>query len=151
MNTYIGVDVAKTTGIAIICFDGGLVLTHCDRYEAVSLLVQLIEGCSNVVIGLEEQKSFGGIRTSYQAGLSQGIVEGGLLANKIPYRLIPIQKWQRKLLGKFPKGESKIKAKQFVNKLYPEVITKSQDEIDALCIAVYLREISAGNLSNIKG
>ena len=83
-----------------------------------------------------------GVSSMFTFGANYGGWIALLEGLRIPYVSVRPQKWQKYILGTFPKGESKIRAFEYVTKRYPERDLKKKDSgiIDAICMALYLKD-----------
>lgn len=71
--------------------------------------------------------------------LHQGSILGFLESYDLNHEIVSCKEWQPKVLGKIKKGETKVKAFEYVNLKWPELHLTPKDDgiVDALCIAAY--------------
>ncbi len=150
---YIGIDPGKTGGWAVLKQDGSaLAVGEFTWFRALPLTLKELLGetySKRVQCILELVHSFPGqgVSSSFSFGQNFGGWQATLEILQIPYELVPPQKWQKAILGVFPKGESKERAFQFVQKKWPEISFKKKDHgiIDALCMALYAKRLEESN------
>lgn len=123
-----------------------LVVKGRHKYE-IPTLVEIIEkimGMGTVVACLEPAVVMPGEGAVGAAtfGRGVGILEGILAAKRIPYTVVPAQRWKKVLLADLPrdKNSSRLRAGQ----LFPECASilktiSSHNRADALLIAEYCR------------
>lgn len=87
-----------------------------------------------------------GVSSVFSFGANYGGWVATLEILEIPYQLVPPQKWQKAILGSFPKGESKLRALEFAQRRWPTLNLKKKDHgiVDALCIALYAMRLHKG-------
>lgn len=86
-----------------------------------------------------------GVTSMYRFGEGAGVIKGICAALGLPLRTVAPQKWQRSVIGKFPKGESKGYAARTAARLFPEVDFRKSERctnqhegmVDAALIAYY--------------
>jgi len=143
---YIGVDPGAKGAIAVIDQNGDYTdhmmynESWFENAKYLSFLKEKTDG--KLLVGLEKVASAGG--NGVKSSFSFGVNVGGWLATlqilAIPYVLVPPPAWQPKMLGAFPKGDSKKAASAYVERRYPDLklLKKEQGVADALCIALYV-------------
>ena len=140
---YLGIDPGTNTGIGVVTSVTSAFSVTCRREDFAETLIDIISPLEGeILIGVE--KAVAMRRQDLNVGISYGIVLGGLSAlsltwKRLGYVDVAIISWQKSVLGKFPKGESKIKAKQYIGQRFG-IAKRSEHENDALCIACYLRD-----------
>lgn len=89
-----------------------------------------------------------GVSSMFSFGANYGGWIALLEGLSISHILVPPQRWQKDILGSFPKGESKHRARDYIQRRYPEkkFLVKENGIIDALCMALYLRKQKTGLL-----
>lgn len=113
---YIGVDVGKSGGYAII--DDGLVIAHpYDDKEFVEFMHSVkdraVTACVEQVGAMPGQ----GVTSMFSFGKSAGFIEGVLQALGIKYQLVRPQTWKKE----FGLNSSKQKSIDVCRKLFPDV------------------------------
>lgn len=110
-----------------------------DAYEFLAPF----ENCTDILFLLEavHGNPLRGAKSTFSFGANFGGWEALLQVLNVPYVLIPPQRWQKAILGSFPKGESKNRAYDFATKRWPTMPFKRKQTgiIDALCMALYMR------------
>lgn len=146
MRHYIGIDPGKTGGIAVVDENGEIIdCSLFSKWLDMSVLLQsgYNSGKSSLVL-LEEVHAMPGqgVSSMFNFGANYGGWVSLLEATQIPYVSVRPQKWQKYILGTFPKGESKIRAYEYVTKRYPKLNLKKKDSgiVDAICMALYLKD-----------
>ena len=145
--TYIGIDVGKKGGIAVISdkvivypYSDDCLKTVCEKvkYKDVFCIVEKVGAMPGQ-----------GVTSMFNFGKSFGYILGVLETNKIPYQLVPPQVWKKEFnLLKKDKAES-IKV---CKRLYPAVsllpterCTKESDGMaEALLICTYGKRLNNG-------
>ncbi len=89
-----------------------------------------------------------GVSSTFSFGANYGGWQALLEILELSYILVTPQKWQKAILGSFPKGESKKRAFEYLTRRYPATKFLKGDHgvVDALCIALYLRKEKTGLL-----
>lgn len=143
---YLGIDPGKSGAWAVINEEAEIVqykkfTTWADIYSE-----SVFEGKDrHVMAALELVHAFPGqgVVSVFSFGSNFGAWQGLLEGHQIPHCMATVQRWQKVLLGSFPKGESKERAYQFVSRRYPHLGFKkgksSEGVIDAICLALYAR------------
>lgn len=153
MSYYCGIDPGKTGQWAVIDEDNTLI----DRGAGDCFKCLDNRDYVPTLTILEQVHAFPGQGVS--SVFSFGTNYGGWIATleilEIPYQLATPQKWQKVILGSFPKGESKIRALEFAQRMWPKLnlIRKDHGIVDALCIALYAKQLHQGEKheANSKG
>jgi len=137
----IGIDPGKNTGIAVLNGESmfSLTTTRDELLETFKSLIQDLNVDKNEILAVvEEQQARGRFASDFQVGVSAGYTECMLRLMSVPFVTVKIQKWQKGILGIFPKGESKATAKKYVTARFPDGVKRTEHEYDAICIALYL-------------
>lgn len=137
----LGVDPGKGGGFAVISMRGEIAIYNkftCwqDIWLVLKEYRSLIKHCA---IEKVSSMSGQGVKSTFTFGMNYGGWLAYLEIFKISHTLVPPQRWQKMFLGSFPKGESKIRSVDFINRRYPHVnLKKSHHGIsDAICLALY--------------
>ena len=142
MKIYIGIDPGKSGGI---CFINGDEIksfkcpktTH-DMTEEL-ILAKNIKGCTAIV---EKVWSFPGqgVKSVFNFGYNYGLWIGILSALKIPYILVPANKWMRYYsVPKLEKKDRKNYLKQLAQQMHPDHKVTLYNA-DAILLANYLKK-----------
>lgn len=141
---YVGIDPGKTGGYAAVDeFGYCQSLGRFSNWKEIGITLCQIKG-EQCVVALEQVSAMRGQGVSSM--FSFGANYGGWMALldylEVPYVLVPPQRWQKKILGIFPKGESKVRAFEYTRRRFPDLKLAKKDKgiIDSLCIALYIRE-----------
>jgi hypothetical protein len=156
-NTYIGIDPGATGGICAVNAVGDAVFSHkFNQWSAVYTILNRAKEHGSVfpgstlVVGLEEVHGHPGMNVKAITTFMKNVGGWERLLDfyKLQHIMIPPARWQKSLLGSFPKGESKIRAFEFAIKRWPELnLTKTNTGcIDGLCIAEYTRRLHEKNI-----
>lgn len=105
---------------------------------------------SKVLATIEKQQAMPGqgLSSTLKTGMGFGILIGLVTALRIPYQIVPPQKWQHQLFaGLPPSQDTKVKSAIIAKRLFPGVDFKRTDKCkkdsdgmtDAACIAEYGR------------
>jgi len=145
MKLFLGIDPGKTGGYALVS-EVGQVVHHSpftSWWEIKRDIFQFntdLEFCCIEKVGAlsadrKRLKSMATLMRNYGGWLS--FLECGCYSHE----LIAPTKWQNKILGSFPKGESKLRSMDFVQRKFPKLrLAKSNHGCsDAICIALYAR------------
>lgn len=111
MKAYLGLDPGKLGGVVLIVpeqnkvykwvmpLDGKPPKTVFNKQGYNDLLAKIKEKFPNVVAVLEEVHSIFGVSASsnWSFGNTFGMQEMGLVANRIPYHLVPPKTWQKEI------------------------------------------------------
>lgn len=142
-NFYAGIDVGLTGGWAIIDRHGHIQL---DVFTSFEEAAKEFQG-KDIFTVLEHAQAWPGQGVTSMFNYGQNF--GGWIATlqilRIPFVLTKPQKWQKHILGTFPKGESKIRALAYAQRRYPNLELKKKDsgKIDALLMAQYALETNS--------
>lgn len=148
---FVGIDVGKTGGWAILTGDGSF--HSMESFKSYKEFKRKLEyfGSSfpkRFFTVLEQVSAMPGqgVTSMFSFGQNYGGWQALLEILEMPYQLSTPQKWQKAILGTFPKGQSKDRALAFVQRRWPELNLKKKDHgiVDALCIALYARELHLG-------
>lgn len=140
---YVGIDPGITGGLAVLNMEDELI--HVEKFSDFKTISQFFKDYKDEIIltGLEQVHGFPGmgVKTVTTFMKNAGGWECMLDILEIPYTLIPPSRWQKKILGVFPKGESKKRALSYVQKRFPKVGVKKSDSgiVDAICIALAIK------------
>jgi hypothetical protein len=147
---YIGIDVGVTGGYAILDNDGVPIKTEIfSGWNHIGKVFQDFAERIDVLVALEAVSAMRGqgVSSMFTFGANYGGWLSLLETKFIPYILVRPQKWQKAILGSFPKGQSKLRAYDYVRRKYPTMElkqTRDSGVIDALCIAEYARKDHLG-------
>lgn len=143
-RVFIGIDPGVTGGWAIVTEDGSLhSYAEFSSWRTISEVLQDVQREHTIQAALEKVHSMP--RDGGKSAFTFGANFGGWLAllesSNTSHLLVPPQTWQKAMLGTFPKGESKVRALDYVTRRYPgHQFFKSKCGInDAICIALYCR------------
>ncbi len=139
---YIGIDPGKSGGICFLMDDEIKTFkcpatTH-DMTEEL-ILAKDIRKCTAVV---EKVWSFPGqgVKSCFNFGYNYGLWQGILSALKIPYKLVPPNKWMRYYsVPKLEKRDRKNYLKQLAQQMYPDHKVTLYNA-DAILLANYLKK-----------
>lgn len=143
---FIGIDPGASSGAyALIGSDGVPTFTsNFTCWKDVGAFLKQFENQTQVLVALEKVNAnpVRGAKACFTFGENFGGWQALLQVFNIPYILVPPPRWQKELLGTFPKGESKKRAYSFATKRWPSMnlLVKQDGVIDALCIALYARK-----------
>ena len=138
---YIGIDVGKKGGFAIIGECGVTVCPWDDDKFAMAMGLEARNSecvaCVEQVHAMPKQ----GVSSTFAFGKAAGFIEGVLTANRIPFQLVPPQKWKKE----YSLGNDKNQSIAVCKKLFPNVdllptarCTKDSDGMaEALLLALY--------------
>lgn len=138
---YIGIDVGKKGGFAIIGECGVTVCPWDDDKFAMAMGLEARNSecvaCVEQVHAMPKQ----GVSSTFAFGKAAGFVEGVLTAHRIPFQLVPPQKWKKE----YSLGNDKNQSIAVCKKLFPNVsllptarCTKDSDGMaEALLLALY--------------
>lgn len=143
MTYFLGIDPGKTGAWAVINEQEDVV----DNGPGDCFICMTFDYQPKTV--LEQVHAFPGqgVSSVFSFGENYGGWKATLEILEIPYELATPQKWQKAILGAFPKGESKIRALEFAQKKWPKLNLKKKDHglVDALCIALYAKRLFGGS------
>lgn len=140
---FIGIDVGKKGGFAIIGECGVTVCPWDDDKFAMAMGLEARNSecvaCVEQVHAMPKQ----GVSSTFAFGKAAGFIEGVLMANRIPFQLVPPQKWKKE----YSLGNDKNQSIAVCKKLFPNVdllptarSTKDSDGMaEALLMAEYAR------------
>lgn len=138
---FLGIDPGKTGGYAILSTEGKIILfdkfTSWRNISTHSICEEVTFACIEKIAAMpfdrKRLKSFATLMKNYGGWLA--ILESA----ETSHELISPQKWHTKILGHFPRGESKKRSLEFVRRKYPYLNLKdSQHGIsDAVCLALF--------------
>lgn len=138
---FVGIDPGKTGGFALIDRKGKIVIAsafECWKHTRDSLVPHRrnIESCA---IEKVASMSGQGVKSVFTFGGNYGGWLAFLELFHLSHILVPPQRWQRLLLGTFPKGASKSRSIEFIQRKYPHVTLRKKDHgiSDAVCLALY--------------
>lgn len=142
---FIGIDPGKTGGYAAITEDG--------EHDASSQFLDwsiagiflksyFINGPCLVALEQVGAMPGQGVKSMFTFGANYGGWQALLEYLSIPYILVPPKRWQKGILGVFPKGESKERAYSYITRRYPHCQIKKSytGVIDAICLALYIKD-----------
>jgi len=159
MRLITGIDPGLTGGIVTIADNGTLyskdVMPLCKIKEKVQLdldelgkILSAVQGLNRYFV-LEKVASMPkqGVASSFKFGRIFGMIEGILSGISAAYILVPPQRWTREMTRKYTGKDPKIRAKQAVVDLFPEIdlLATSRSKVphsglvDALLLAEYGR------------
>lgn len=136
-----GIDPGKNGGIAVI-WHGGKIETNVYSDELMLKTARELRNveviaCVEKVGAMPKQ----GVASTFNFGVSYGIIQGILMANNIPFQLITPQRWKKE----FGLNSDKTKSIEVCQKLFPTVSlyrterckTKHDGMAEALLMALY--------------
>lgn len=140
--TYIGIDVGKNGGIALLTSESAAVIPY-DDDEFVALMEDVFL-CGDKAFAVVEKVGAmpkQGVTSMFNFGKSAGFIEGVLRSYRIPYQLVPPHVWKKEFsLGNKDKQAS-IKA---CKRLFPKVnlfrTEKCRKEHDGMAEALLMAE-----------
>lgn len=139
-----GIDPGRTGALAIIDTKDYVVTNKFSDWLTMYRAVCYWNTKLNVQWGLEKIHAAGGngAVSAFSFAKNCGGWEALLEIAGIEYTPVPVQSWQPKVLGRFPKGESKEAAIEKAHESFGLELTKKDSGVaDALCIALYLRKM----------
>lgn len=151
MKRYIGVDVGKEGGFAMIDEDGNIEVYPMDDWMLAQMLADWCMDDCIVYIEKAGVRPGQGISSSGAFMEGAGFIRGLVTANHMPFELIPAPKWKKSFganLGReYSYAEKKAKDIEICKRLFPNVSLKknsrcrtdSDGMADALLIAEYCR------------
>jgi len=144
LTTYIGIDVGKNGGIALLCSESIAVIPW-DDDEFVEQMRDIM-ACGDRAIAVVEKVGAmpkQGVTSMFNFGKSAGFIEGVLRTCEIPYQLVPPHVWKKEFhLGKDKQDSINVCKRLFpqVNLLRTEKCRKEHDGMaEALLMAEYAR------------
>ena len=151
---FIGIDPGQSGGIALIKPDETAVYPWEDANFVI--LVNIINNARWDAIAYVEKVSAmpgNGVVSMFKFGKSAGFIEGVLAGLRIPYQLIPPQKWK----SEFSLGSDKAKSIEVCERLFPNVNLLRTDKCkkkhdgmaEALLIAEYARRMTGRNSGSL--
>lgn len=150
MKVYIGIDPGKKGGYAFICESENKRIVDTkiwDDNNFANDLYKYINICSkeNMICAVEKVGAVrgNGIVSTFSFGKSAGYIEGVLTALKVPYQLVPPQKWKKT----FSLSNDKKQSIETCKRLFPNVDlratqrcrTDSDGKAESLLLAEYAR------------
>lgn len=145
---YMGIDPGKNGGIAVIAVrsDGNIdCCTICPYSESYLIGAASVLDGEPCMVVLEKvgARPGQGVTSMFNFGQNYGYIRGVLEANRIPYELVPPQKWKKEFSITADKNKSIEVAKRLfpmVNLKRTEKCTKDHDGMaEALLMAEYAR------------
>lgn len=151
MTTFVGIDPGKTGGITSLRGDGKLVWSKFTTWQEMkSFIDSEVRMSDSVFVALEDVHGFPGMHVKAVTTFMKnaGGWEALLEVMGVSHSLIPPTRWQKNVLGVFPKGESKPRALAFAQKYWPaQQFRKAHSgPIDAALLALYLQRLSLGQV-----
>ena len=141
---YIGIDVGKKGGVALIFEDGVFVHPWDDErfIQTMDIVANMDADCVACVEQVHAMPKQG-VSSTFAFGKAAGFIEGVLAANRIPFQLVPPKKWKKE----YSLGNDKAQSIAVCKKLFPTVsllptpgCTKDSDGMaEALLMAEYAR------------
>lgn len=141
---YIGIDVGKKGGVAIIFKDGVCAYPWDDErfIQTMDVAAHMDDNCIACVEQVHAMPKQG-VSSTFAFGKAAGFIEGVLTANRIPFQLVPPKKWKKE----YSLGNDKNQSIAVCKKLFPNVsllptarCTKDSDGMaEALLMAEYAR------------
>lgn len=142
MPIFIGLDPGASGAVAAVDHDGRHVAT-CKLTETAADVADFIRELDDVAFAaLEKVGAFPGqgVASTFKFGHSAGLLEGLLVALRVPYVLVSPAAWQAKM-GCRTGGDKNV-SKAAAQRLWPDVrITHAI--ADALLLAEYARKVRA--------
>ena len=141
LTTYIGIDVGKNGGIALLSDDSAEVVAW-DDDEFVALMedIHLCGGKAFAVVEKVGAMPKQGVASMFNFGKSAGFIEGVLRAYRIPYQLVPPHVWKKE----FSLGKDKQASIRACKRLFPKVnllrTEKCRKEHDGMAEALLMAE-----------
>ena len=151
MDYFLGVDSGAKGGWAILDKEGNYFIgaAYSSFKQFRDQLLFLSPNFNTRIFAVLEQV-WGRPGQNTKATFNQGHNYGGWQATfellEFPVELISAVKWQKNVLGNFPKGKSKEASLAFATRRWPQLNLKKKDDglTDALCIAYYARRLHLG-------
>lgn len=147
-NTFIGIDVGQNGGYAVIGQDREYAMPWDDAKFAESIR-GLSFRAGGLIAYVEKVNAMPkqGVTSMFKFGKSAGFIEGVLTACRVPYQLIPPQKWKKE----YSLGSDKKDSIIVCERLFPQVsllrtercTTKHDGMAEALLIAEYARRTTS--------
>ena len=139
---YIGIDVGKKGGVALIFEDGVFVYPWDDErfIQTMDIVANMDTDCVACVEQVHAMPKQG-VSSTFAFGKAAGFSECVLTANRIPFQLVPPKKWKKE----YSLGNDKAQSIAVCKKLFPNVnllptarCTKDSDGMaEALLLALY--------------
>ena len=146
--TYIGIDVGKNGGLALISSDGSYVAIPWNDAEFAETMEDIYL-CKDKAVAVVEKVGAmpkQGVVSMFNFGQSVGYIKGVLESFRIPYQEITPQKWK----GEFGLNSDKASSAEVCRKLFPEVdlfaTPKSKKPHDGMAEALLMAEYARRKL-----
>lgn len=146
--TYIGIDVGKNGGLALISSDGSYVTIPWDDAEFAETMEDIYL-CKDKAVAVVEKVGAmpkQGVVSMFNFGKSAGFIEGVLQAYKIPYQLVPPNVWKKE----FHLGKDKQDSIMACKRLFPDAnlfrTDKCKKEHDGMAEALLMAEYARRRL-----
>lgn len=145
-NIWIGIDPGASGATVVLNEAGEHLESYCfQEWRVVGEMLSTYR--ETALVALEQVGSMPGqgVTSMFSFGQNYGGYIALLEYLQVPYVLVRPQKWQKAILGSFPKGEGKTRAASYIRRRFPVLeltknAKKNEGIIDALCIALYIRE-----------
>lgn len=143
MKVAIGVDPGISGALAVVDSDGMLVhhMMFPGTWSPVYDYLIKLSMKYTIIAGVEKVAAVpgNGVKSLFSFGGNVGGWKAVLELSRTPHIEVAPAAWQPKILGSFPKGESKKAALNYVAKRYPDLklLKEEQGVADAICIALY--------------
>lgn len=137
---YLGIDPGKTGGYALVNREGKIqVISAFHSWTETRNSLLPFNDIAFCAIEKVASLSGQGVKSTFTFGMNYGAWLAFLELYSISHELIPPPRWQQKLLGHFPKGQSKERSLNFINRRYPHANFKKSEhgKTDAICLALY--------------
>lgn len=141
---YIGIDVGKKGGVALIFEDGVFVYPWDDErfIQTMDIVANMDTDCVACVEQVHAMPKQG-VSSTFAFGKAAGFIEGVLTANRIPFQLVPPKKWKKE----YSLGNDKKNSVIACKRLFPDVDLKRTEKCrkdddgmaEALLMAEYAR------------
>lgn len=138
---YIGIDVGKNGGIAIICENGERVTATAVPYSD-AMLKDVCRMLKNSVITLEKVASRPkqGVTSSFNFGAEYGYIKGVIEANGLQYNEVTPKKWKRYFGVTADKQTSIVKAHALFPKVCLRKTSRCRTDHDGMAEALLIAE-----------
>lgn len=146
---FVGIDPGSASGaIGLISEDSEVILYEYlpeDPGEQGLFIHEFLLSHRANFVSIEKVSSMPkqGVSSTFKFGGSFGAIQAAVAISKVPYGLVTPQRWKNMVLKDFNKSD-KDSSRIFINRQFPELNLKRKKDhnlTDALCLALYAREI----------
>lgn len=157
---YLGIDPGKNGGVAVLTPDGAImgVIRMPDPFQLADYFDKMRLHSTRLIAYLERVGSMPGqgVRSTFTFGEGYGIIQGLLIALRIPFETVTPYQWQRSI-HRGVKGSQNPKERTLrgIRQIYPEFDpvlpgcrVPHSGVVDALAIATYGRRLTLNHALN---